>query len=77
MCLAVPAKVLNLEGNYGTLDFGGLQSRVNLSLLPEVKPGDYCIVHAGFAIQILDQAEARETLALFQEISNLEHEVSD
>jgi hydrogenase expression/formation protein HypC len=76
MCLAVPAKVLKIEDNYGILDFGGLTSKVNLALLQEVKPGDYCIVHAGFAIQVLDQAEALETLKLFEHLSEMADEVS-
>jgi len=67
MCLAVPALVLEKEGNIGKVDFGGSLREVDLSLV-DAKVGDYVIVHAGFAIQRLDAEEARSTLQLFKEI---------
>ena len=68
MCLAVPAKVLDVRGRAATVDFGGLQREALLDLLPEVVVGDYVLVHAGFAIQRLEPGEAEEILALFAEI---------
>jgi len=70
MCLAVPAKVLTINGNDAKVDFGGTLSEVNISLV-DVKVGDYVIVHAGFAIEVMDEEVAKETLNLWREI--LEH----
>ncbi|KYH38932.1 MAG: hydrogenase [Candidatus Hecatellales archaeon B24] len=69
MCLAIPAKVLEVSGSRARVDFGGGVTReVNVSLLEKVKVGDYVIVHAGFAIQILDSEEAEKTLKLWEEV---------
>lgn len=66
MCLAVPMKLLELKnGNRGMTELNGTQYDVDLSLVPGVAPGDYLIVHAGFAIEKLDQEEADERLKLF------------
>ena len=67
MCLAIPGRVLKKEGEIGKVDFGEGTSRdVNLSLV-EAEVGDYVLVHAGFAIQVLDADEARKTLSLWEE----------
>jgi len=72
MCLAVPGKVVSLEGDgTGKVDYLGTTVLANLSLLPEVKVGDWVIVHAGFAISRLDRTEARRTLKLFKELEKL------
>ncbi|RLI30277.1 HypC/HybG/HupF family hydrogenase formation chaperone [Candidatus Bathyarchaeota archaeon] len=69
MCLAIPARVLEVHGAKAKVDFGGGVTReVNVSLLENVKEGDYVIVHAGFAIQLLDREEAERTLKLWEEI---------
>jgi hydrogenase expression/formation protein HypC len=68
MCLAVPMRVVEINGETGTVEAGGMQRKVGLMLLDGVRPGDYVIVHAGFAIQIIDESEARKTLALFEEL---------
>jgi hydrogenase expression/formation protein HypC len=67
MCLAVPAKVLEIDGIVGKVDFGGSARNVDLSLV-DAKVGDYVIVHAGFAIQVLDEKEALETLDIWKGI---------
>jgi hydrogenase expression/formation protein HypC len=69
MCLAYPGKVIELDGDFARVDFGEgtIREGVNVSLV-EAKMGDYVLVHAGYAIQILDEAEARETLKYWQEI---------
>jgi len=67
MCLAVPALVLEKTGKVGKVDFGGSLREVDLSLV-DVKVGDYVIVHAGFAIQTVDENEAKETIELFRQI---------
>lgn len=73
MCLAVPTKVLALEGNVATVDVQGVRARVRLDALgEEVALGDYLLVHAGFAIRRLDPQDAAETLALFAEMGALD-----
>ncbi|MEM2341441.1 MAG: HypC/HybG/HupF family hydrogenase formation chaperone [Candidatus Bathyarchaeia archaeon] len=68
MCLAVPARVVEVNGDLARVDFGGGVIReVNVSLV-DAKVGDYVLVHAGYAIQVLDEEEAEETLALWKEI---------
>ena len=68
MCLAIPARVLEKEGDMAKVDFGeGTLREVNIALV-NVNVGEYVIVHAGFAIEVLDEAEAKETLNLWNEI---------
>ena len=70
MCLAVPAKIVRLEeSGQGTASYMGSEVRANFSLVPEARPGDWVIIHAGFAISIVDAREARETLRLFKEMA--------
>ncbi len=70
MCLAIPAKIVEIHGDMAKVDFGaGTVREVNVSLV-EAKVGEYVIVHAGYAIEILDQKAAEETLALWNEILN-------
>jgi len=68
MCLAVPAKVIEKNGDMAKVDFGeGTTRSVNISLV-DVNIGEYVIVHAGFAIQVMDVKEANETLRLWEEL---------
>ena len=67
MCLAIPGKVVSIDGTIAVIDFGGVQRETNISLV-EVKPGDYVIVHAGFAIQAVDELDALETIKLWEEL---------
>ena len=69
MCLAVPAKVIAIRDQLGTVELSGVQREVSLMLLPETAVGDYVLVHAGFAMQIIDQQEAEETHALLAEMN--------
>ena len=62
MCLAVPMKVLNIEGEFALAESGGLKKRINVQLLKSLKIGEYVIVHAGFAIQKIDTKDAQKTL---------------
>ena len=57
------------------VDFGGVKREVCLDYVPEAKKGEYCIIHVGFAISLLSEAEAHETLALLKDIANLENEI--
>ena len=68
MCLAIPALIVSVSGNRANVDFGHNVLRdVNVSLV-NVKVGDYVIVHAGYAIQVVKEEEARETLRVWKEI---------
>ena len=73
MCLAVPGKIVSLHGSIAVVDFGGVQRETNVSLV-EAKVGDYVIVHAGFAIQIVDEEDARETIKLWEELLAFQQE---
>jgi hydrogenase expression/formation protein HypC len=73
MCLAVPGKVLEIdketpEFRSATVDFAGVRRAVNLAFTPDVMPGEYVIVHAGFALQVLNEDEAQRTLAMLREL---------
>ena len=68
MCWAVPARVVEIDGPLGRVELGGTVRQVGLQLLREVRVGDYVLVHAGFAIEKVDQEEARKTLELLREM---------
>ncbi|MEV6348799.1 HypC/HybG/HupF family hydrogenase formation chaperone [Actinoplanes sp. NPDC051851] len=75
MCLAVPGRVAEVDGTpMAQVDVGGVRKEVCLQYVPGAAPGDYVIVHAGFAIQRLDEQSARETLANFERLGILEEE---
>jgi len=68
MCLAIPAKIMSLQGEKAQVDFGqGVLRDINVSLV-EAKLGDYVLVHAGYAIQVLEEKEALETLSLWNDV---------
>ena len=70
MCLAIPGKIVVIDSvkQFATVDYGGgTQRQANITLV-EVKLGDYVLVHAGFAIQVLEEHEAKETLKLFRQM---------
>ena len=69
MCLAIPGKVLKIEGQVAAVDFGGARREVKLDLLPNVHEGDYVLVHVGYAIQVLDEAMAKEILSSWEEVA--------
>ncbi len=76
MCLAVPAKVLTIDGNNAEVDIGGVKRQARLDMMEDVVVGDYVILHAGFAIQKLDEADALETLELWREVIEASERVS-
>ena len=71
MCLAIPMKIIEIKDKKGIVEVGGVKREIGLQLMKNIKVGDYVIVHAGFAIQILDEKEAKETIALFEEMERL------
>ena len=73
MCLAVPGKIVSMENTdsvfrCGKVDFGGVVKQVNLAYVPEAKIGDYVLIHAGFAISTIDEAEAQQVFEFLREI---------
>jgi hydrogenase expression/formation protein HypC len=74
MCLAVPSKIVKIEDNIGIIDVEGVQKEVSLLLIEDPRIGDYVIVHAGFAIQKIDEAEANESLKILREMASLGYE---
>jgi hydrogenase expression/formation protein HypC len=68
MCLGVPMKVCSVSGNNAAVEFGSLRREADVRFLEDVKPGDYVIVHAGFAIQKVDEEESLRTLELIREM---------
>ena len=78
MCLGVPGKVLGRDEqnrDLGRVEFNGIKRQVNLSLVPDATPGDYVIVHAGFAISLLEESEAQATIAMFESHHEASHEI--
>lgn len=74
MCVAVPLLVKSIDGLRAEVEMSGVTRVVSLALTPEAEVGDYVIVHAGYAISILDEQEALETLELFQQMARLAEE---
>jgi hydrogenase expression/formation protein HypC len=68
MCLAVPARIMSIDGEEAVLDYGGVKRKANISMLNDVKVGDYVLVHVGYAISKMDEEEALETLKLWDEM---------
>jgi hydrogenase expression/formation protein HypC len=67
MCLAIPGKVMSINGEIGDIDFGGVIKQTNLSMV-EANIGDWVVIHAGFAIEVMDEDDAQETLKLWNEV---------
>lgn len=69
MCLAIPALVKSIDGHLAEVEVGGVGRKVSIWLTPEVKVGNYVLLHTGYAISIIDETEAKETLKLLAEIA--------
>ncbi len=74
MCLAIPALIKSIDGLEAEAEIGGISRRISLQLTPEARVGDYAIVHTGYAISIMDQEEAEETLKILGEMASLVEE---
>jgi hydrogenase expression/formation protein HypC len=77
MCLAIPGKIVSVSGEetifrQGKVDFGGIAREVSLAYVPEAQVGDYVIVHAGFALNTLDEKEANQVFEYLQQMGELE-----
>ncbi len=71
MCLAIPVRIVSIEGDEAETEVAGVRRRVSIALTPEVNVGDYVLLHTGYAIGVVDEAEAEETLKLLEEIASL------
>ena len=71
MCLAIPVRVVSIEGDEAETEVAGVRRQVSIALTPEVKVGDYVLLHTGYAIGVMDETEAEETLKLLEEIASL------
>ena len=71
MCLAVPVRIVSIDGKEAETEIAGVRRRVSIALTPEAKIGDYVLLHTGYAIGVVDEAEAEETLKLLEEIASL------
>ena len=70
MCLAIPGKILEIDNDaIATIDFDGIVRSASMDMLPNAQVGNYVLVHAGFAIKIVDEAEAKKTLDLYKELN--------
>ncbi len=77
MCLAIPVRIVRLDGDTAVGEVGGVERDVSVMMTPDVKVGDYVIVHAGFAIQLVDQEEARENLKLLRQMARATEDARD
>ncbi len=73
MCLAVPMRVKSICGEEAEVESGGTTYKASIRLTPEVKVGDYILMHTGYSISIVDQIEAQETLKMLQEMDEISH----
>lgn len=71
MCLGIPAKVVEIKGTRAIVDVMGAVTEISTEFVKDIKPGDYVIVHAGCAIEVLDEDEAKKTLDMFRELEEL------
>ena len=72
MCLAIPALVKSIEGQEAEVEIGGVSRKASIILTPEAKVGDYVLLHTGYAINVIDEEEAEETLKIFEELAEAE-----
>jgi hydrogenase expression/formation protein HypC len=70
MCLAIPARIKTIDGFEAEVEIGGVGRSISVCLTPDAEVGDYVYVHTGYAISVVDEAEARESLRLFRELAD-------
>ena len=74
MCLAIPALIKSIDDKEAEAEIGGISRRISLWLTPDARVGDYVLLHSGYAINVLDQEQAEETLKLLREIAEFTEE---
>lgn len=72
MCLAIPVQVKSIAGDEAGVEIGGISRKISIVLTPEVRVGDYVLLHTGYAINVIDEEEAAETLKLFEEMAYMD-----
>lgn len=72
MCLGIPSKIVSVDGDKAVVSVGGTEYEVSIQLLENVNPGDYVLVHTGFALEKISEEEAKETLRLIQELEDFD-----
>lgn len=77
MCLAIPARIVELEGDVATVDAMGNRFKAKTTLLPEAKIGSLVLIHAGFAISLVDEEEAKKTWEIIEQINELQEQSGD
>ena len=75
MCLSIPAKVIEIKGQMAKVEVGGVNYEASLQMLTDVKEGDYVLLHTGFAIEKIDEEEAKATLQVFEDFEKLNKEL--
>jgi hydrogenase expression/formation protein HypC len=68
MCLAIPALVISIQGEKAVADINGVKREISLQLTPEVKVGDYVLLHTGFAISVIDEIEAQQSMDMLRQV---------
>ena len=77
MCLGIPAKIITIEGEFAEATINGAVIRIGIQLLENVRPGDYVLVHTGYALDKLSEEEALETLKTIRQLEELDDDKSD
>lgn len=77
MCLAIPVQIEEIEGSEAMVVISGVRRKISVALTPEARVGNYVLIHAGYAIGVLDEEEARESLKLFEEMAAFEESTKD
>lgn len=75
MCLAIPAKVIEIEGDYAQVSLGGIKKEISLALVEDVSIGDYVLIHVGYALNKISPEEAQKTLELFAQAGLVDNEI--
>lgn len=71
LCLGIPAKVVEVNNNIAIVDYGGVKKQVDCSLVPDIKPGEYVIVHAGAIIERISERDYKETIEILRELMKI------
>ena len=74
MCLGIPARIIRIDGNFAEANINGASLRVGIQLLEHVKPGDYVLIHTGYALEIIDEKDALDTIETLRQLEQLDRE---
>jgi hydrogenase expression/formation protein HypC len=74
MCLGIPARIIKIDGDFAEANINGASLRVGIQLLETVKPGDYVLVHTGYALEVIDEKDALETIKILRQLEQFDLE---